>query len=213
MKKVLLFDYDDTLVQTFACKSEALVEMGKRAFSLSLTREDVRRYWGLPYQEFLQRLFGITPERMPELLVHYRALSPLYPLLPYDGVPSVLETLARSYRLGIITATSRYAIQSQMQELGINPILFSLIQTADDSIYHKPDPRVFAQAFQVFGEGPSEFVYVGDSLRDFEAAHGAGIDFVACVDRTATAVDFDGLDCLRIRELTELPGLLAYYFS
>ena len=57
--KVILFDFDDTLVQTKAVKSAALKELGRTQFNKIITDDDLNRYWGLPYQEFMCKLFDI----------------------------------------------------------------------------------------------------------------------------------------------------------
>ena len=55
------------------------------------------------------------------------------------------------------------------------------IQTEDDTIYHKPDPRVFGPTLNRLSENEikrEEVVYVGDGLNDMKAAQGAGLEFI-----------------------------------
>ncbi|MFI7129218.1 HAD family hydrolase [Nonomuraea sp. NPDC050153] len=47
--------------------------------------------------------------------------------------------------------------------------------------FMKPDPRAFDELLAAAGLRPDECVYVGDSPGDAQAANGAGLRFIACL--------------------------------
>lgn len=54
MLKAILFDYDDTLVQTMASKWDALRETGNRFYKLNITDDHIKQFWGKPYEEMIK---------------------------------------------------------------------------------------------------------------------------------------------------------------
>jgi HAD superfamily hydrolase (TIGR01549 family) len=207
MIKAILFDFDDTLVMTRRTKGEALKELARIRFDKELTDEDLDRYWGTPYQEFLSKLFGIRPDQIMDHLADYRRLSQKYPQRAYPDTHKTLEQLMPRYFLGIITATSRYALENQMQELHLPMDGFGLLQTADDCEFHKPDPRVFNPALELLGQkglDRHEILYVGDSLRDWRAAQGAGLHFLGLAGNTTPSQAFRQEGAAVIDSLAEL---------
>lgn len=207
MIRALLFDFDDTLVMTRKTKGEALKELARLRFNKELTDEDLDRHWGAPYQEFLSKLFDISPKQIMDYLEDYRRLSQKFPQKTYPDTHKTLAKLLPHYFLGIISATSRYALQNQMQDLKIPMDKFSLLQTADDTKIHKPDPRVFDPALKLLGRkglNRHEILYVGDSLRDWRAARDAGLHFLGLADNTTPRQAFQQEGATVINSLTEL---------
>lgn len=209
--KVLLFDFDDTLVQTKKIKSAALKELGQTVFNKFITDEDLDRHWGLPYQEFMSRLFDIQPDEVMNYIDHYRKLSLKYPQQPYPDTRETLTALSQSYSLGIITATSTYALNYQLDEINLPQTLFSYLQTADDTNFHKPDPKVFDPALHYFAQQGLKhdvILYVGDSLRDFFAARDAGITFIGIAENTTPKDIFAQHGARTISKLSEILQVL-----
>ncbi|WP_414479912.1 HAD family hydrolase, partial [Pseudomonas aeruginosa] len=66
-------------------------------------------------------------------------------------------------------------------------------QTADDTPFHKPDPRVFEPALtwlETQDVRPEEVYYIGDGLHDMKAALGAGFNFLGVETGLVTAEQF-----------------------
>lgn len=65
--------------------------------------------------------------------------------------------------------------------------------TADDTPYHKPDPRVFEPALAWLKTQeviPEEVTYIGDGLHDRSAALGAGFSFLGVETGLVSAEQF-----------------------
>ena len=56
--KVVIFDVDDTLVQTVACKWLALKETAQKYYQLNINDEHIKKYWGLPFDKMLLGVFS-----------------------------------------------------------------------------------------------------------------------------------------------------------
>jgi phosphoglycolate phosphatase-like HAD superfamily hydrolase len=95
--------------------------------------------------------------------------------------------------IGIVTATHRFSFECDLDEHAIPRETLSYTQTADESPFHKPDPRVFDQAIRWLAGlniRPDEALYIGDSLYDFAAAGGAGFKFLGVETGLITAAQF-----------------------
>ena len=83
--------------------------------------------------------------------------------------------------VGIITSTLRQYADRDLIRLKFPTDKFFLVQGSDDTVYHKPDPRVFDTALSLVADkqiGRDAVAYVGDALMDYYAARDAGIGFI-----------------------------------
>jgi HAD superfamily hydrolase (TIGR01549 family) len=195
VKRAVLFDYDDTLVRTRESKYLALQAVARRHYGLELPSEHIDAHWGCPYQELFRALFGAVEHDTARAIARYEALDAQFPLHAYPDARRVLDALARTSLVGIVTAASRGRVEEQLVALGLREPV-SLLQTAEDTSFHKPDPRVFEPALAELsrrGIERSAITYVGDSLRDHAAARGAGITFWGVLRGTTSEQDFESL--------------------
>lgn len=87
----------------------------------------------------------------------------------YDWVPSLITRLYyASYRLGIISNTSRYQdgwwVRNKLAENNILQHFEMIISSATYGV-HKPDPAIFKKAIDFMQIDPKRTVMVGDSER------------------------------------------------
>lgn len=132
MQKVIIFDFDDTLIGTFEARKDALIHTANKYYQLKLTEDDVRRHWGLPMFDYF-------------------------------------------------SASNRQMLLNDAKQAGLDLEKFHYIQTADDCVFCKPDPRVFTPLFNKLKTKrvqPESITYIGDSILDYEAANKAGINFI-----------------------------------
>ena len=210
MIKVILFDMDDTLIKTFETKKEALKALGRKYYHVELSDEEIRAHWGKPLRSLLQSLYKHA-EDIEEAVDRYIIERDNFPTALYEDTLSTLDELSKKYLLGILTAKSRLYIKDDLKLTGISENLFFVIQTEEDTDVHKPDPAVFNHIVATLeGKGiqKSEVVYVGDSLSDFYAARGAGLQFYGIAERTVTKADFESQGAKIIPSLKELLTLL-----
>lgn len=191
--KAVLFDYDDTLVQTRRCKYRALRALGSRYYSLDLTEADIDRHWGVAYLELFRSLFGAVEPNLALAIDRYEALDAEFSMSAYPDTLRTLTALADRGLIGVVTAAGRSIVERQMRQLDFPLARLAVLQTAEDTPHHKPDPRVFepaTAALAQLGVAPSQTVYVGDSLTDFQAARDAGMRFVGVLHGTTRPEEF-----------------------
>ena len=98
------------------------------------------------------------------------------------GCRSVLRSLRRRYRLGVVTNGIDRVQRSRIAVSGLGP-LFETVVTSQSCGYAKPDPRILHVALDAMGVAPRHALYVGDDPdTDGGAAAAAGVRF-AWMDR------------------------------
>jgi putative hydrolase of the HAD superfamily len=92
------------------------------------------------------------------------------------GTLSMLETVKRDYRLGLLTNfTHGPAARNILAQVGITPF-FSTILISGELGYRKPHPSVFIKLIDQLGVQTHQMLYVGDDPEpDITGARAAGI--------------------------------------
>jgi phosphoglycolate phosphatase len=173
--KAILFDWDNTLVDSWTTIHDALnivmTAMDKPPWSLEETRERVR----LSLRESFPHHFG---ERWIEArqiyLDAFRAIH-LERLTPLPGRRKLLETLAdQQLFLGVVSNKTGELLRREVAALGWAHFFGSIVG-AGDAAADKPDPAVVALALQPSGIDSGDEVWlVGDTGVDIECAHNSG---------------------------------------
>ncbi len=179
-RRAVLFDLDDTLFLTREVKWEHHRFVAKNSFGIDVTDEELAEHWGKPFEEMISLLYrgkGTAQER----LAANRASNDRFPKKPIEGaLDAVVELLNRGITVGIITSTVTERAVTELKEHGYPMDRLLLVQGADLTEFHKPNPRVFDRAITLLTAlGKTEITYVGDALTDEKAALSAGLDFVA----------------------------------
>ncbi|MDP9245194.1 MAG: HAD family hydrolase [Chloroflexota bacterium] len=126
----------------------------------------------------------------------------------YADAPAAVETLARTYTLGIATNGPADVQRIKLTVSGLRRF-FPVVVASSDVGAGKPDPRIFAAAVERLRVSPEDVLVVGDSLaKDVAGAHAAGLRCV-WVDRTGAERDQACVPDAEVRSLAELPALLA----
>ncbi len=202
--KVILFDHDDTLVQTIRPKWAQHKYIAQAHYNKELTEEKIRHHWGKPFSILLQELY--ETDDIDEALAHNIHTRHRFPKVLFPETLEVLQALRQSgMTLGLITATMRVSLEYDFATLNIMKSYFDYTQTEEDSEFHKPDPRVFDPLKPWLAEkglSPHDVLSVGDSLNDMRAAKEAGFQFIGVCTGLVTREDFkehgvDVLDSLR----------------
>lgn len=178
--KAVLFDHDDTLVETIKPKWAEHKHIAKTYYDKNLTDEEIIKHWGKPFQELVCLLYGTDDTE--QALAYNKAHHEEYPKILFAETLSVLKNIHKlNKKIGIITATSRFSFEHDLELLKFPHKLLDYTQTADDTTFHKPDPRVFEPAIVWLDKiniKPNEVLYIGDGIHDMKAALGAGFNFL-----------------------------------
>lgn len=178
--KAVLFDLDDTLVGTREPKWRQHKYVAKTHYNKLLTDEEIAVHWGKPLSQLMCLLY--ETDDADTALKHVLACHTSFPKELFVGTIPLLQALHASGRkTGIVTATKRVSIEHDIAALKLPVDCIDYIQTEEDTLHHKPDPRVFEPAITwLHGHNiaPHEVIYVADSLNDHKAATGAGFLFL-----------------------------------
>lgn len=188
MIKAVLFDFDDTLAKTKSIRYSALKEVAKSFYSLEITDKDIDEQWGKPFSTFISGLFR-NSDNVVNLTNNYKSVIHKYPQKPFPKTNSVIKTLSKKHKLGIISSSNHSLIIRGLADVKLDPDLFFFIQSAEETNVHKPDPNVFLPSIKKLKAHSikiSEILYVGDAIDDHISASKAGFYFCGIANRTVS---------------------------
>ena len=178
--RAVIFDCDDTVIETARLRWSVLIGTAA-SFDIELTEDTIRRSWGKPFPALIGAL--VPGLDFDEFVARYSADMLRHKSSPTRGA---VELLSYSRSIGqilqIVTSSSRSLILQDLRQLKLEQY-FEEIHGYEQSQYHKPDPRVLESPLKFLADRGIEHVetvYIGDSVRDYSAAVGNGIEFI-CV--------------------------------
>jgi HAD superfamily hydrolase (TIGR01549 family) len=215
--KAIIFDWDNTIVKSFDYLVLYHQKVSRQLGWPPVTDEQIRAVWGRPFEELIQALWPKCNSKDFYVAYQRHILSETVPEV--EGAVAAITKLQGLFLLGIVTAAPRFEVEHFLAQLGLNKADFFLIQAADESKYHKPDPRVFDILITLLRErniGKSEILYIGDSLIDFYAARYAFLQFIAVLTGSTNREQFQAAGVSTqdiLKSIIELPRRLKYYCS
>ena len=209
--KAVLFDLDDTLMQTKKMKIKAIKTLGLRYYNFDIPDELIDKHWGSPFSSFYENIFMSVDEDLDRILERREIISGEFPNQPYEDAKTVLTYLSSKYSVGIITAAGRRTVDAELADVDLPIQQLDFIQTAEDTFYHKPDPKVFDPSIERLspkGIKRNEILYIGDSFKDYLAAADAGLNFIGIANNTTPATAFIEKKINFVQTLSELKAIL-----
>ena len=215
--RLLVFDFDGTLVDSQRVIVQAMTEAFKADGRPAPDAAEVRRVVGLTLEVAVARLLPDTEDWSTAVRVAdgYRDAfmdlrrDPAYhePLFP--GARETLTLLdSPEVCLGIATGKGRRGLMDGLERHGLTRY-FATLQTADDGP-GKPDPSMLHRAMDEVGAGPHETVLIGDTTFDMEMAANAGATAIGVAWGYHDPGDLTASGAARVIErFDQLPGELA----
>jgi phosphoglycolate phosphatase len=182
--RAVLFDFDGTFADTAADLARALNRLRSARGLVDLPLEDLRPHASSGARGLIGAGLGILPEH-PEFktlrdsfLKHYAAEICVDTRL-FPGMDELLAGLeARGLRWGIVTNKSTNLTRLLVKALGLETRAACVV-CGDTTPHLKPNPASLLHAARELALPPGECVYLGDDLRDVQAARAAGMRSVA----------------------------------
>ena len=176
MTKVIIFDFDGTLADTIDILLSITNRLSAEFGFKSATKEQIAQLSNLNSWQILQ-YSGISIFKFPLLIRKLKA--ELHREIPniqlFPGIKEVLLGLKkRGFQLGIITSNSRENVLGALEKNGL-PDIFTFIYSGSTFGKHKVINRWLKREHI----NVEEVVYVGDEIRDIDAAKKTGIKVIA----------------------------------
>jgi HAD superfamily hydrolase (TIGR01509 family) len=102
----------------------------------------------------------------------------------FDGLPELVERLARRYRLALASGSPHPVIDEVLAMRGLRQY-FPVVVSVQDVGKNKPAPDVFLRAAQLLGVKPAQACVIEDSAVGVEAGRAAGMTTVAITNTLA----------------------------
>ena len=174
----MLFDFDGTLADTAPDLAAAVNRMRTERGLAPLAASVVRPYASMGARGLLRIGFGMTPDdanypaMRDEFLERYAEAVCVETRL-FPGMPELLAALGRrAIAWGIVTNKSTRFTEALVPMLGVEP---ACVVCGDSTPHLKPHPAPLLLAAEQLELAPADCLYVGDDLRDVQAARAAGM--------------------------------------
>jgi phosphoglycolate phosphatase len=182
--RAVLFDLDGTFADTAPDLARALNRVRAEEGLAPLPPAAARPYTSSGARGLLKAGFDIAPED-----ARYRALRDRFldfyekelcvETRLFDGIPELLAKIkVRKLPWGIVTNKGKRFTEPLLRLLSVDH-LAGCVVSGDSTAHIKPHPAPLLLAASLLAQPPADCVYIGDDLRDAQAARAAGMHFVA----------------------------------
>ena len=182
--RAVLFDLDGTFADTAPDLGRALNRMRSERSLAPLPIETLRARASSGARGLLKAGFDVTPgsegyETLRERFLELYEQNLCIDTRVFDGIPALLDAIvARGLRWGIVTNKAKRYTEPLLRTLGVDG-LTACIVSGDSTPHIKPHPASLLRAAELLSLPPADCLYIGDDLRDIQAARAAGMRFAA----------------------------------
>lgn len=185
----IIFDFDGTIADSFAIVFLEVVQtVTKRP---PLTSEEIEELRSSSMKAALKKL-GIKPWQVPLFVMKGRREvgARMERIHAFDGMPDVLKDLASHHSVYILSTNSQENITAFLKKYQVSEYITRIY--GDIGLAGKAKALKKLLATETLS--PRDCVYVGDEIRDIEAAKKAGL---RCI---AVSWGYNNADALRLYE-------------
>ena len=184
MIRAVLFDLDGTLADTAPDLSLALNLLCAERGLAPVPLEQTRPLTSSGARGLIKAGFGYTPEHADYPVLRDRFLE-LYgnnvcvDTRLFDGMAGLLDAIEqRRLAWGVVTNKAMRFTDPLIDALGLSSRAACVV-SGDTTPRSKPAPDPLLHASRLIGLAPAECLYIGDDLRDIQAARAAGMGALA----------------------------------
>lgn len=182
--KLVIFDFDGTLADSFPWFSRVFNEVARRFRFRTVDEAESARLRAMGAREIIRHL-GVPGWKLPLIAIHMRRLmtAEIAAIPLFAGVDEALRELARrGVTIAVVTSNSEANVRHVL-----GPDLAGLVThyACGAGLFGKA--AKFRRLARAAGVRPAEALAVGDELRDLEAARQVGMAFGAATWGYTTA--------------------------
>ena len=177
--EMIIFDLDGTLWNTEDICYEITKDIVKKYdFLQEITKETIAKTMGCTFSETAEMFMPyLEKEKREEILQEIldataNKLTAVGGNL-YDGLEEVLIELKKNYKLAIVSNCAAGYIESFLDSSNFREYFEDFAAAAKMKITKAEAIRVVLERNNI-----TKAIYVGDTIKDFEASQGAGIEFI-----------------------------------
>lgn len=174
--KAVIYDIDGTLLNTFDMNMYPLLRIIQEELGESWTLDQVRPFYAQPGMKTMKDL-GIrdiekTYARWVAYVNGYEKGAAVY-----TGMEAVLKAFQESgIRQAIVSSKMKAQYQIDVVGHGLDRYMETAV-LEEDTVKHKPDPEPILECLGRMKLRPSDVLYIGDTVSDYQAARASGVDF------------------------------------
>ncbi len=210
--RVVLFDWDNTLMDTTPVLFKAFCVMQKHYDLPACSMEEYRAKTGLSLRETFPDLFGDKWEEAKKIYLDAYRANHLTMLTPFEKAGELVAFVHDKIgRAGVVSNKTNVILQKEVNHLGWQDYFYAVVG-AGDALKDKPAPDPVFKALEGTGivyenGGLSEPVwFVGDGDADMQCAAASG-----CLPVRMAEENKDGADVLTVKNCAELLSVLYSY--
>ncbi len=207
--RAILFDWDNTLVDTWPTIHRALNEtlrhMEHPEWSLDKVKANIKKSMRDSFPEMFGARWEVAASHYQQ---SYRAIH-LDSLEPLCGAEEMLRTLPEHLFVAVVSNKRGPTLRQEITHMGWDS-LFDIAIGSDDAARDKPHPDPAHLALAAFdGQCGADVWFVGDTIIDLECAHAAGLTPILYGDHVTKDRMYDGfVFAAHVRDQRELKELI-----
>jgi phosphoglycolate phosphatase len=178
--RAVLFDLDGTFADTAADLARALNRVRAAQGLEALPPEVARPHSSAGARGLLKAGFGLDPEddgypALRERFLDFYEKELCVDTRLFDGIPELLARIrVRKLPWGIVTNKGKRFSEPLLRRLAVDQ-LAACIVSGDSTPHIKPHPAPLLLAASMLSVPAADCIYIGDDLRDVQAARAAGM--------------------------------------
>ena len=190
MNKLLIFDWDGTVVDSTSHIVASIKKTSKEVLDQNYDALEIKKIIGLSLPQAFEKLTGIkcmqTYQKFSE---YYKNEYILNRPEPFEGIHFGFERLQHNgFQLAVATGKSRKGLENDFKAFNLNHF-FRDSRTADEC-FSKPHPQMIDELVISCMVSKENILMIGDSLVDQNMAQNASVGFVGVAYGTTSKNDF-----------------------